>query len=142
MDFEQYFPKKILIVDDSSTMRILVKRFLANRGYKHLYEACDGVEALKMILESSPKDPFEMTLLDWNMPNMTGLELLKRLRKSEDENLKILPVVMVTCEIDRSQVELALNTGANNYIAKPFKKSILFEKLERTFEKVSSKEDN
>ena len=139
---EKYFKKKILIVDDSSTMRILVKRFLEIHGYTSLSEANDGDVALNMIKESSSSEPYDLVLLDWNMPIMTGFQLLKNLRASDDVNLKNILIVMVTCEVNRSQVELAFSNGANNYIAKPFKKSILTEKILSTFIKALEKEEN
>jgi two-component system chemotaxis response regulator CheY len=116
---------KALVVDDSRTIRTIIRRILIGLGYEVL-EAGDGVQALEVL--EPEKDSVKLVLADWNMPEMNGLELLKRLR--QDPELASLKVMMVTTETEMSQMASALAAGANEYIMKPFTKDILLEKLE------------
>lgn len=116
---------KALVVDDSKTIRIIVRRILIELGYEVL-EAANGVQALEII--EIEKTAVKIVLADWNMPEMNGLELVKRLR--QDPELSSLKVMMVTTETEMSQMSSALDAGANEYIMKPFTKDILKEKLE------------
>jgi two-component system, chemotaxis family, chemotaxis protein CheY len=116
---------KALVVDDSRTIRTIIRRILIGLGYEVL-EAGDGVQALEVL--EPEKDSVKLVLADWNMPEMNGLELLKRLR--QDPELASLKVMMVTTETEMSQMASALEAGANEYIMKPFTKDILLEKLE------------
>jgi two-component system chemotaxis response regulator CheY len=116
---------KALVVDDSKTIRIIIKRILIELGFEVL-EAVNGVHALEVI--APQKAAVNLVLADWNMPEMNGLELVKRLR--QDPELPSLKVIMVTTETEMSQMSSALEAGANEYVMKPFTKDILKEKLE------------
>jgi two-component system chemotaxis response regulator CheY len=121
---------KILVVDDSSTMRRIIMNTLKSLGYEDIIQAADGVEAWEA-LQQNPDIGLVMT--DWNMPNMNGLELVKKIRA--DEKYKNLPIVMVTTEGGKKEVITALKAGVNNYIVKPFNKQILQKKLEEVIGK-------
>jgi len=116
---------KALVVDDSKTIRMIIRRILVELGYE-VCEAGNGVEALKVM--ETEKSSVELVLADWNMPEMNGLELLKSLRQLPE--LASLKVIMVTTETEMGQMALALAEGANEYVMKPFTKEILKEKLE------------
>jgi two-component system chemotaxis response regulator CheY len=116
---------KALVVDDSKTIRIIIRRILIELGYE-VCEATNGREALEVI--EADKAAVELVLADWNMPEMNGLELVKRLR--QDPELASLKVIMVTTETEMGQMASALDAGANEYVMKPFTKNILKEKLE------------
>jgi two-component system chemotaxis response regulator CheY len=116
---------KALVVDDSKTIRTIIRRILIGLGYEVL-EAENGLAALEII--ETEKAAVRIVLADWNMPEMNGLELVKRLR--QDPELASLKVVMVTTETEIGQMSSALAAGANEYIMKPFTKDILKEKLE------------
>ena len=118
------FQLKLLVVDDSSTMRRIIKNTLARLGYKDVLEGADGVEGWEQ-LDSNPD--IEMLITDWNMPEMNGLELVKKVRA--DERFKDLPIIMVTTEGGKAEVITALKAGVNNYIVKPFTPQVLKEKL-------------
>ena len=120
---------KILIVDDFSTMRRIIKNLLRDLGYNNTYEADDGATALPM-LEAGD---FKFVVTDWNMPIMQGIDLLKAIRKSQ--KLKALPVLMVTAEAKREQIIEAAKAGVNGYIVKPFTAATLREKLDKIFER-------
>ena len=115
---------KLLVVDDSSTMRRIIKNTLARLGYKDILEGADGVEGWAQI-DQNPD--VEMLITDWNMPEMNGLELVKKVRA--DERFKDLPIIMVTTEGGKAEVITALKAGVNNYIVKPFTPQVLKEKL-------------
>jgi two-component system chemotaxis response regulator CheY len=114
---------KILLVDDSSTMRRIQKNALEKMGHTDVTEAGDGVEALKKIAEGG----FELVLMDWNMPNMTGIEALKKMKA--DPAVKAVPVIMVTSESEKTRIMEAIQAGAANYIVKPFQPETLAEKI-------------
>ncbi len=116
---------KILLVDDFATMRKVIKNLLKQGGYNNISEAEDGVEALK-ILKS---EHIDFIISDWNMPNMTGLELLKAVRA--DSELSGLPFLMVTAEGLKENVVVAVKAGVSNYIVKPFTAEVLNEKIEK-----------
>ncbi|HQL91363.1 MAG TPA: chemotaxis response regulator CheY [Syntrophales bacterium] len=116
---------KILIVDDFATMRKVIRNLLKQGGYENIVEAEDGAAALK-ILKSQPVD---FIISDWNMPNMSGLELLKAVRA--DDELKALPFLMVTAEALKDNVVAAVKAGVSNYIVKPFTAEVLNEKIEK-----------
>jgi len=116
---------KFLVVDDSSTMRRIIKNTLARLGHTEVLEGEDGVEGWKALEEN---DDIDVLITDWNMPNMNGLELVKKVRanpKYED-----MPIIMVTTEGGKTEVITALKAGVNNYIVKPFTPPVLKEKLE------------
>lgn len=115
---------KLLVVDDSSTMRRIIKNTLARLGYKDVLEGADGVEGWEQ-MNSNPD--IEMLITDWNMPEMNGLELVKKVRA--DSRFTDLPIIMVTTEGGKAEVITALKAGVNNYIVKPFTPQVLKEKL-------------
>lgn len=122
---------KILVVDDFATMRKVIRNLLKQVGYeKNIVEAEDGVIALK-ILKSQKID---LVVSDWNMPNMTGLELLKAVRS--DEDLKSTPFLMVTAEALQDNVIAAVKAGVSNYIIKPFTAEVLNDKISNILEKI------
>lgn len=121
---------KVLVVDDFATMRKVVRNLLKQIGFENIVEAEDGVNALK-ILKSQKID---MVVSDWNMPNMTGLELLKAVRA--DDELKTIPFLMVTAEALQENVIAAIKAGVNNYIVKPFTADMLNDKIKKILEKI------
>lgn len=123
---------KILIVDDFSTMRRIIKNLLRDLGFNNTLEADDGITALP-ILEAGGID---FLVTDWNMPGMQGIDLLKAVRA--DEKLASLPVLMVTAETKREQIIEAAQAGVNGYIVKPFTAATLKEKIEKIFERINA----
>ncbi len=121
---------KFLVVDDFSTMRRIVRNLLKELGYSNIEEAEDGAMGLAKLKEGS----FDFVVSDWNMPNMDGLTMLKHIRA--DENLKSLPVLMVTAEAKKENIIAAAQAGANGYVVKPFTAATLDEKLAKVFEKL------
>jgi two-component system chemotaxis response regulator CheY len=120
---------KFLVVDDFSTMRRIVRNLLKELGYTNVDEAEDGVAALQKLKAGG----FQFVVTDWNMPNMTGIELLKAIRA--DDGLKHLPVMMITAEAKKENIVEAAQNGASGYIVKPFTAATLEEKLQKIFEK-------
>jgi len=118
---------KILVVDDFATMRRIVKGVLKQLGFMNIIEAEDGTTAL----EELKKEKVGLIVSDWNMPNMTGLDLLKAVR--EDGGLKSIPFLMVTVEDQKENVVEAVKAGVNNYIVKPFTPETFNEKLKKVF---------
>lgn len=114
---------RVLVVDDSSTMRKILKKILVEVGYDVL-EAKHGREASE-VLRQHPD--IGLTLIDWNMPEMDGTELLSRIRA--DHAFDAMRIMMVTTEMERSRVARALEQGANEYVMKPFTKDVILEKL-------------
>lgn len=123
---------KILIVDDFSTMRRIIKNLLRDLGFTNTQEADDGVTALPMLKGGD----FDFLVTDWNMPGMTGIDLLKEVRK--DAKLASLPVLMVTAEAKRDQIIEAAQAGVSGYVVKPFTAQVLKEKIDKIFERVGS----
>jgi two-component system, chemotaxis family, chemotaxis protein CheY len=121
---------KILVVDDFATMRKVIRNLLKQVGYENIVEAEDGVLALR-VLKSQKID---LVISDWNMPNMTGLDLLKAVRA--DEDLKTTAFLMVTAEALQDNVIAAVKAGVNNYIVKPFTAEVLNEKITKILEKI------
>jgi two-component system chemotaxis response regulator CheY len=121
---------KILVVDDFSTMRRIIKNLLKELGFTHIEEADDGTTALPMLKSGN----FDFLVTDWNMPGMTGIDLLKAVRA--DPALAHLPVLMVTAEAKREQIIMAAQAGVNGYIVKPFNGPTLKEKIDKIFERV------
>ena len=115
---------KLLVVDDSSTMRRIIKNTLSRLGYIDILEGADGVEGWNQ-MDSNPD--IEMLITDWNMPEMNGLELVKKVRA--DARFADVPIIMVTTEGGKGEVITALKAGVNNYIVKPFTPQVLKEKL-------------
>lgn len=123
---------KILIVDDFSTMRRIIKNLLRDLGFTNTSEADDGTTALPMLQSGD----FELLITDWNMPGMQGIELLRQVRS--DDKLAELPVLMVTAEQKRDQIVEAAQAGVNGYIVKPFTAQTLKEKLDKIFERIEA----
>mgnify|MGYP003594517796 FL=1 len=121
---------KILIVDDFSRMRRIMKNLLRDLGLNNTHEADDGNTALPMLKNGD----FDFVVTDWNMPGMQGIDLLKAIRA--DESLRHLPVLMVTAEAKREQIIEAAQAGVNGYIVKPFTAATLKEKLDKIFERI------
>ncbi len=122
----------ILIVDDFSTMRSIIKNLLRELSFNNTSEADDGQSALPM-LESGD---FDFLVTDWSMPEMDGLTLLKTIRA--DEELADMPVLMVTAEAKREQIVVAAEAGVNGYIVKPFTAATLKDKIEKIFRQVEA----
>jgi two-component system, chemotaxis family, chemotaxis protein CheY len=118
---------KFLVVDDFSTMRRIVRNLLKALGFANVQEAEDGVDALNKLRS----EPFDFVVSDWNMPNMSGIDMLREIRA--DANLKHLPVLMVTAEAKKENIILAAQTGASGYVVKPFTAATLDEKLKKIF---------
>jgi two-component system chemotaxis response regulator CheY len=118
---------KFLVVDDFSTMRRIVRNLLKELGFTNVQEAEDGVDALGKLRGGD----FDFVVSDWNMPNMTGIELLRSIRA--DATLKHLPVLMVTAEAKRENIIEAAQAGASGYVVKPFTAGTLDEKLKKIF---------
>lgn len=123
---------KILVVDDFSTMRRIIKNLLKELGFSNIEEADDGNTALPMLKQGD----FDFLVTDWNMPGMTGIDLLKAVRA--DPQLAGLPVLMVTAEAKREQIIMAAQAGVNGYIVKPFNGATLKEKIDKIFERVQA----
>ncbi len=121
---------RILIVDDFSTMRRIVKNLLNDLGFTNTAEADDGTTALVELQKSK----FDFVVTDWNMPGMPGIDLLKAIRA--DESLAKIPVLMVTAEAKREQIIEAAQAGVNGYIIKPFTAATLEDKLAKIFERM------
>jgi len=119
---------RFLVVDDFSTMRRIVRNLLKELGFVNVQEAEDGVEALAKLRA----DTFDFVVSDWNMPNMTGIELLREIRA--DAKLKHLPVLMVTAEAKKENIIMAAQAGASGYVVKPFTAATLDEKLKKIFQ--------
>lgn len=121
---------KILIVDDFSTMRRIIKNLLRDLGFTNTQEADDGLTALPMLKGGD----FDFLVTDWNMPGMTGIDLLKEVRA--DDKLANLPTLMVTAEAKKDQIVEAAQAGVNGYVVKPFTAQALKEKIEKIFDRV------
>lgn len=121
---------KILVVDDFSTMRRIIKNLLKDLGFTNVQEADDGNTALPMLQQGD----FDFVVTDWNMPGMQGIDLLRAVRA--DDSLKHLPVLMVTAEAKKEQIVAAAQAGVNGYVVKPFTAATLKEKLEKIFERL------
>ncbi|MCW8855508.1 MAG: chemotaxis response regulator CheY [Gammaproteobacteria bacterium] len=121
---------KILIVDDFSTMRRIIKNLLRDLGFNNTDEADDGNTGLPKLQTGN----FDFLVTDWNMPGMTGIELLQAVRA--DPKLKNLPVLMVTAEAKKEQIVMAAQAGVNGYVVKPFTAQTLKEKIDKIFERI------
>ena len=123
---------KILIVDDFSTMRRIIKNLLRDLGFSNTVEADDGNTALPVL----KKGDIDFLITDWNMPGMTGIELLRTVRA--DPELGTMPILMVTAEAKREQIIEAAQAGVNGYIVKPFTAITLKEKIDKIFERIQA----
>lgn len=122
---------KILLVDDSRTIRNIQKSTLRILGHVDVVEASDGVEAIGCIGRQRP----DLMLIDWNMPNMDGIALARKVRETD----KALPIIMVATEAEKSRVIEALKAGVNNFVVKPFSAETLAEKINQTMAKVAAR---
>ena len=122
---------KILIVDDMVTMRRILKKHLISLGFTNFNEAHDGEKALNLIKTGIELGVnFDLIISDWNMPGMTGLDLLKEIRGMEND-IKDVPFLMITNETKQGNVVLAVQAGVNGYIGKPFSAHILYDKIKK-----------
>ncbi len=121
---------RVLVVDDFSTMRRIIKNLLRDLGFNNTVEADDGSSALALLQEGH----FDFVISDWNMPGMEGIELLEKVRA--DERLSKLPFLLVTAESKREQIVQAAEAGVNGYIVKPFTAATLQEKIEKIFDRI------
>ena len=126
------FNKRVLVVDDMLTMRKLVSKHCTKIGFTDIIDAEDGNKAWEAINSATP--PVTLVLSDWNMPECSGLDLLKKIRG--DEKLKWLPFIMITAESEKNQIVEAIKAGVSNYIVKPFSADQLKSKLEETHAKL------
>jgi two-component system, chemotaxis family, chemotaxis protein CheY len=123
---------KILLVDDSRTMRNIQKKILEAKGGIEFLEAGDGVEALAALAGAGGSA--DLALVDWNMPNMDGITFVKKVRETN----KTMPMIMVTTEAEKTRVVDAIKAGVNNYVIKPFTPEGLTEKVDQTLAKVQT----
>ncbi|MFZ2089495.1 MAG: response regulator [Desulfobaccales bacterium] len=123
---------KVLVVDDFATMRKIVRNILKQIGFDDITEAEDGTGALRTI----KNETIGLVVTDWNMPNMSGLELLKKIRQNPETAQ--IPVLMVTAEGLKENIMDAVKAGVNNYVVKPFTAEVLQEKIETIFRKQAS----
>jgi len=118
---------KILVVDDFQTMRRIIRNYLRQLGFNNVEEAEDGDVALEKLKETA----FDFVITDWNMPKMTGIDLLKKIRAAD--NFKNIPVLIITAEAEKENVVQAAQAGVNDYIVKPFTPEVLQTKIEKIF---------
>ena len=121
---------KIMLIDDSKTMRNIQKSVLAQLGHTQIEEACDGQDALSKVVAFKP----DLVLVDWNMPNMDGLSFVKAFRQTN----KVTPLIMVTTESEKTRVVEAIKAGVNNYVVKPFTPDLLSQRISETMSKVKT----
>lgn len=121
---------RILLVDDSRTIRNIQKNVLKQLGHTDIFEAEDGVKALAQFNEQVP----DLMLVDWNMPHMDGITLVRKIREVN----KSVPIIMCTTEAEKSRVLEAIKAGVNNYIVKPFTVESLGEKINQTMSKIAA----
>lgn len=121
---------RIMLVDDSRTIRNIQKNVLKQLNHTDVVEAADGVEALAAFNEQVP----DLMFVDWNMPNMDGITLVQKIREVN----KTVPMIMCTTEAEKSRVLQAIKAGVNNYIVKPFTVESLAEKIQQTMERVAA----
>jgi two-component system, chemotaxis family, chemotaxis protein CheY len=123
---------RVLLVDDSKTMRNIQKKVLAAMNVQEFVEAGDGLEALAAMQASS--GPFNLVLVDWNMPNMDGHTLVGKIREKD----KTTPLIMCTTEAEKARVVEAIKAGVNNYVIKPFTPETLLEKVNSTLTRLKA----
>jgi two-component system, chemotaxis family, chemotaxis protein CheY len=123
---------KILLVDDSRTMRTIEKKVLSEMPGVEFFEAGDGLEALSAI--AAEPAGFGLILIDWNMPSMDGITLVHKIREKD----KKTPLIMVTTESEKGRVLVAIRAGVNNYVVKPFTPENLLGKVHATLEKIAA----
>jgi two-component system, chemotaxis family, chemotaxis protein CheY len=121
---------RVMLIDDSKTMRNIQKSILGQLGYTEIEEACDGQDALSKVGAFGP----DLILVDWNMPNMDGLTFVKTYRQQD----KVTPMIMVTTEAEKSRVIEAIKAGVNNYVVKPFTPDLLGQRIDETMSKCAA----
>ncbi len=121
---------KIMLIDDSKTMRNIQKAVLKQLGHTEIEEACDGQDAMSKVGAFAP----DLLLVDWNMPIMDGITFVRTFRKTN----KTTPMIMVTTESEKARVIEAIKAGVNNYIVKPFTPDLLCQRINETMQKISS----
>ena len=125
---------KFLVVDDFATMRKIIKKVLAELGYKNVQEADDGKTALPMLKSAASEgSPYQVIISDWNMPGLAGIDLLKACKA--DAQLKATPFMMVTAESEQTNIIEAAKAGVSDYVVKPFNAATLKTKLENMYKK-------
>ena len=122
---------RVMLVDDSKTIRRIQRSILEQLGYTEIEEACDGQDALSRVTAFQPT----LILLDWNMPNMDGITFLKTFRQRDTST----PVIMVTTESEKTRVIEAIRAGVNNYVVKPFTPDLLQQRIKETLERTTAK---
>ncbi len=122
---------RVMLVDDSKTIRRIQRSILEQLGYTEIEEACDGQDALSRVSAFQPT----LILLDWNMPNMDGITFLKAFRLRDTTT----PVIMVTTESEKTRVIEAIRAGVNNYVVKPFTPDLLQQRIKETLERTTAK---
>lgn len=123
---------KVIVIDDMMTMRKIITKMLKNMGFTNIQEADDGATAWPMIEEAHASgEPFQFIVSDWNMPKMSGLDLLIKIRATE--GMKATPFLMVTAEAEQSNVVKVVEAGVSNFVVKPFKPDTLKEKIDKIF---------
>jgi two-component system, chemotaxis family, chemotaxis protein CheY len=115
---------RILVVDDSTTMRRILINTLNKLGYTDVVDGCNGREGL----EKLAANPVDLVITDWNMPEMSGIEFIRNIRSSD--KFKSIPVLMVTTNAAKDDIVEALKAGVNNYVVKPFTPDVIKEKIE------------
>ncbi|NDV21998.1 chemotaxis response regulator CheY [Desulfovibrio sp. JC022] len=123
------YSMKVLVVDDFATMRRIIKNILRQIGFTNIVEADDGTTAWETL---NKDDSIEFIVSDWNMPQMTGIELLRKVRASEE--FADLPFLMVTAEAQQENIIEAVQAKVSNYIVKPFTPDTLGQKINKIFE--------
>ncbi len=121
---------RVMVVDDSKTMRSIERSILSQLGYTEVEEACNGQDALTKVAAFNP----ELLLVDWNMPNMDGITFVKTFRGQGNKT----PIIMVTTENEKARVVEAIKAGVDNYVVKPFTPEVLGERINDTMAKVES----
>jgi len=124
---------KILLADEASGIRQTVKKMLSDLGFKSIVEAGDGEKALAIINESLEDRPIEFIIAEWDLPKLSGLELLKNVRSNN--TISKTPFLMITSDADQQNVVIAVKAGVNNVIVKPFSAQTLIEKIDKIFNK-------
>ena len=128
---------KFLVVDDSSTTRKMNRNALAELGYKNIVEAADGVEAFQVLVKlSTSPEPVQFIVSDWNMPNMHGIDFLKKCRA--EEQFKKTPFIFITVESEPAQILEAGSAGVTEYLVKPYNSDVLKMKIENVYCKINN----